>query len=189
MATTNTLYKSINLESGEQFTLPPGAELISATNIAELESTCNLGTLEDLNCYAFVFGNAEDDGNDDQLFEATEHANTPVVGIKFNDTIYTFSSPFNAIPDYGVYDLANLITAINGTSAGNLLFEASSSNWLRGDKGTVSYIVFKSTPSIIKNLYLIMQTPGSGGSSIITFYIPVSTYSDVSGLTNIPSCS
>lgn len=188
MASSNTILKTITLQPGEQFVLPPGAEFVGATSVDELDSTCDDDLEgEELLCYALAFGNAEDDGNNGQIFESTDTSNTPVVGIKFNGTEYLFSTPFYANGS-GLYNLTGMITAINGTAAGAVIFNASSAfNW-QGDNGVMSYIVFKTLPSIATKLQLMMSTT-SPGVQELQFLIPVRPYDDVSSYTNIPSCS
>jgi len=48
------IYKSVTLGTGEQFILPPGAELIGAESRSDLESTCDLPELDNVGCYTCV---------------------------------------------------------------------------------------------------------------------------------------
>lgn len=189
MASATTILKTVTLQPGEQFVLPPGAEFVGATSVDEIDSTCDDDGLEgeELLCYALAFGNAEDDGNNGQIFESTDTSNTPVVGIKFDGTMHLFGSPFYANGS-GLYDLTGMVTAINGTPAGTVIFDvATAFNW-QGDNGVMSYIVFKTLPSIATKLQLMMSTT-SPGVQELQFLIPVRPYDDLSGYTNLPSCS
>jgi len=59
MAATSCIYKSVTMSAGETFVLPPGAELVSVSDIAALTSSCpEEFPTEELKCYriAWVFG-------------------------------------------------------------------------------------------------------------------------------------
>lgn len=182
------IYKTISLQAGEKFAIPSNGELVSVSDPTLIESTCPLPVLDEFGCYAFVFGNGEDDGDDDQIFEAANYSNTPVKGIVFNDVVYNFPSDFPATPGGGTYDLPAIITAINSTSLGTLIFDASAAINNQNDEGVMSYIVFKTTASIADNLFLNMFTYGPHIQNLY-FRIPVRKYSDVSSYTNIPTCT
>lgn len=188
MASSTTILKTVTLQPGEQFVLPPGAEFVGATSVDEIDSTCEDELEgEELLCYAFAFGNGEDDGNDSQLFESSENANVPAIGIQLNNTPFLFPAPFYANGS-GMYNLTGLIAAINGTAAGTVIFNtATGVNW-QGDNGVMSYIVFKTIPSIASKLNLIMTTASPNVQTLL-FYIPAVPYDDVSSYTNIPACS
>lgn len=61
------IFKSVTLIAGEQFTLPPGAEIVSSTaGIDNIKSTCAIpDTLEVPVCYKFRFSGADNDNSDD----------------------------------------------------------------------------------------------------------------------------
>lgn len=182
------IYKTVTLQNGEKFALPSGAELVGASDSNLITSTCALPTLETLGCYALVFGNAEDDGNASQIFEATTYSNTPVKGINFNQKDYDFLTTFPAGVGTGLYDLAAIVSAINSTSLGTLIFDASVGYNNQLDYGVMSYIVFKTVPSIANNLALTMYTYAPDIDPLY-FSIPVLPYADVSGYNSIPACS
>lgn len=184
------IIKSITLLPGESFTLPKGATLKASDNEGALTSNCPIPDLEDLNCYAFVFGNGEDDGDDSQLFESAGSSNTPVIGILFNGVKHLFSTPFASITGTGHYDKPAIAAAINGTPAGQLIFNMQYESHDNNDNGVMSYIVFKTTPSIAKSLQLLMQTYAPGfDSETIDFIIPVRDHADVASYANMPACN
>lgn len=200
MATTTTIYKSVLLQPGEQFTLPPGAELISASDTDSISSTCDISNLQGLNCYTFVFGNAGSDGNDSQLFESETagESNVKAIGISVNGTDYLFSSPQLSRDDDGRYLDPDLINAINSTAAGQVLLNAIYGYWQMGENGTINYITFQGAPSVAQGLSLILSAyviAGSGPSArteantSVKFYIkPVPTDTLLSSYNNVPQC-
>lgn len=191
-----TIIKSITLLAGEQFILPPGAVLISTTNTTLVTNSCGtLENLEDLNCYAFVFGNAGQDGGDHQLFESTPGSSVPAIGIRLNDVFYPFATSVIPSIDTGVYS-SSLGNSINQTSAGQLIFEAVQvCDVSTANLGTMCFIVFKTTPTIAKTLQLAFKTyaPGFNSNNTqlqeIIFYVVARPYADVSAYNNIPACS
>lgn len=199
MASTKTIYKSVTLQPGEPFTLPPGAVLISAESPDDISSTCDID-LEELACYTFVFGNAASDGNNSQLFESETagKSNVKVIGISVNGTDYLFSSPQLSRDDDGRYLDPDLINAINSTAAGQVLLNASYGYWQMGENGTINYITFQGAPSVAEGLSLILSAyviAGSGPSArteantSVKFYIkPVPTDTLLSSYNNVPQC-
>lgn len=184
------IYKSIVLQPGEEFILPPSATLIASTDEGSVSSTCgNLGNLESLECYSFVFGNAEDDGNNLQLFEAKIF---PVKGIKLGGVYYSFGfEGFMANEDTGRYDLEAIVRAIDAAIGSVLVSPAVSYN-SSGDNGVISFISFKTTPSIAQSLELMMQAATDEGfqtSEYIEIWIKPRPYSDLTAYLGLPACS
>lgn len=204
MATTTTIYKSVLLQPGEQFTLPPGAELISATDTDSITSTCDISDLQGLNCYTFVFGNAGTDGDQSQLFESEtpDKSNVKIIGISVDGIDYLFNSAQYSQDDDGRYLDPDLINAINGTAAGQVMFEPEYGYWIMNDNGTMNYITFKGVPAIVKTLSLIFSayvadsfvmgpvTPArTEANTTVKFYIKAVDTDSLSGYTNVPECN
>lgn len=185
----SNIIKTVKLQAGEQFNLPPGATLISATDTSAITSSCDIGTLEQLECYAFVFGNAALDGTNQQLFESTTF---PVVGVQINNKYTNFSSPFNAKDNsspVGQYDLANMVLAINNITGALILPKIGEHN--EGTHGIIEFIVFKAIPSVAKTLQLKMIAATNQGFNLtenIEIWIKPRLHSELSAYSGLPTC-
>jgi hypothetical protein len=193
---TTKIYKSVSLLPGEEFTLPPNATLISSTDTASLTSTCDIADLEELACYAFVFGNAGDEGGDNQLFEASnvDESSVPARGIYSGNKFYPFNELVFPQDDSGIYPIS-LIDSINTTTLGQVIFSAKIMNDVNSnDHGTMSFITFKALPSMASSLQLSFFTyapefnQGNTDNQNLIFNIPARPYSEVEHYNNIPTC-
>lgn len=199
MAGTTTIYKSVTLEPGEQFTLPPNSELIGASAPEQLDSTCDLPTLEELGCYAFTIGLNPEEGAASEIFEADNNSNIYISGIKVGNTSYSFSSPVTSAVPTGLIDLVDLANKINTAGAGEVLLNVSTGFKLdygigTGSRATMNYIVFKTLPSIGSSIRLICSASAPvftvpASNPLVAFEIPARPYADVSDFENIPECS
>jgi hypothetical protein len=164
----NKKIKSVVLTAGETFSLPAGAKLIASDNEAALDSTCTIPTLESLQCYVIVFGNAGDEGANSQLFETNSGA-TPLVGLRFNNQFYAFSSAIGASPSTQMWLTADVLAAINGTAAGTLFFNPVGTNKIPDNNpseasqhGVMYYLVFQTTATIADSLSLVLRGTAPG---------------------------
>lgn len=184
-----TITKSVKLQAGEIFTLPPGATLVSATDINAITSTCDTGTLEELICYTFVFGNAAKDGNVPQFFEEC----SPIVGIKVNNKFVEFPEAyFPTTSDIiGQYNLTKMVIDINNATGGALI-DPKIGEHNEGAAGIISFITFKAIPSVANTLELKLLTCSArefnADENLEVWFKPrlTSTLSHYSGL---PTCS
>lgn len=184
----NLINKSVVLQPGEQYILPPGAVIVGASSPTSLNSSCPIGELEDLECYAFILGNAQEDGNNEQLFEDQSF---PALGFSANGVYRDFPSPFYPVQDNGRYDLEAIVAAINIQTGGALVTPVTAFV-SRGDNGTMSYIVFKSIPSVAKTLELKMSAATSEGFSVeqsIELWIKPRLRSTLDFYPEIPNCA
>lgn len=188
----NKIYKSIVLQPGEQFILPPGAVLVSSTNIAATQSSCNdLSNLEELECYTFVFGNAASDGNQTQLFEAFLF---PAVGFRVGGAYYSFDPPIYSHEDStpkGQYDLTAIISTINAKTGG-VLINPTIGEHNEGDHGIIEFITFRTIPSLATSMELVMRaaTPNDGFNEdeYIELSIKPRPTSQLSNYSGLPGC-
>jgi hypothetical protein len=184
------IIKSIVLLPGEQFVLPPGATVVASTDENSIDSSCGpLENLETLSCYAFVFGNAEDDGNNLQLFEASIF---PVKGIRYGGIYHSFGEMgFMADSGSGRYDLDGIVAAIN-TALGGVLISPKVDYNSSGDNGILSFISFKAPPSVASSLELMMQAATNEGfqtTEYVEVWIKPRPYSDLGAYLRLPPCS
>lgn len=183
----NLINKSVVLQPGEQYILPPGAVIVGASEPSSISSSCPLGELEDLECYAFIFGNAEEDGNNEQLFEDEFF---PAVGFSSNGVYRDFPSPFYPQKDNGNYDLGGIVSAIN-QQTGGVLISPVTADVSGGDSGRMSYIVFRSIPSVASTLELKMSAATNENFSpdqTIELWIKPRLRSTLDNYSNLPNC-
>jgi hypothetical protein len=165
MATpTPCAIRSITLQAGESYVLPPGAEIISATDVTLIQSNndcANLDNVEDLNCYIFVLIGGKNEGSDSNPWQTD--AETRVNSLTVGQIIY--SNVTAGMGDAGNYftdQLASIISAdqnLNGilldpTSAWAVDTETSPDN----TRGAVATLCFKTVPSLAAEMYLTIQT-------------------------------
>jgi hypothetical protein len=187
----NIIYKSIVLQPGEQFILPPGAVVISSTNASATQSSCDdLDSLEDLECFTFVFGNAATDGGSAQLFEAPGF---PVVAFRVGGAKYTLDPPFapsTTSSPVGQYDLAGLVSAIN-SKTGGVLVNPVLGEHNEGGHGIIEFITFRTTSSLADTMELIMRAGTSIGFNE-TEYVELSirprATSTLTAYSGVPNC-
>lgn len=172
---TNCIYRSVTLAAGESFTLPPGAELISATDINSITSNCPLpSTLESLACYSFqIQENATPDGPYDDV---------TVSGVKIEETTYNFSSSFgipNPSPTAGAVPtvvIAALQTRLEELGFGGLFTDWS--GWsqefpiISGDIA-VTLICFKTAPSIGNSLSFVGLANSNAGPGAPNIFVNI----------------
>lgn len=184
-----TLIKSVVLAPGESFTLPPNSVLIGSTDETSITSECVIPTLETIGCYVAILagGPAISDGTADLFEGGSGGANMD--GITVNGTDIMFAAPYaaDAVGSYNLTSLAlELKTLIPGIIATDISFTIDAA------RGSLSYLLIQTVPSIALDLKLIFRasaslTPSAGASiSRISF----STLASVSsaGYTPLPVC-
>lgn len=154
MSSINSIVKSVQLNPGESFTLPPGASIVGVTGT--LSSSC--GTLPNpqaLTCYGLNFSIV--DGSIGG--QSTAMSNLTLTGFKINNIDYLFPTEKTDINNGSTNipldeycattpSLAGLITFVCPTGQACRRFEC------RGD--TCSYTsTFKMLPSFGDNAYLM----------------------------------
>lgn len=182
--------RSITLQAGESYVLPPGAEIISATDIDLIESTndcANLDNVEDLNCYIFVLIGAKEEGSDSNPWQGDSE--TQVNSLTVGQIIYSnVTTIMGDAGDYFTDRLASIISAdqnLNGilldpTSAWAVDTETSPNN----TRGAVATLCFKTVPSLAAQMYLTIQTRLTATPSPTYAYARVYPilYSDYTGV-------
>ena len=185
-SSTNCIFKSVTLAANEQFSLPPGAEIVSASGgLDSFNSTCPKPTsIETPQCYGFVI--AANEGTYGSHTEPFEETQIFFTGLAVNGTSYPFSNQTG-------FDAGAVSTAMGTTSIGSVFSGFAVAD--NSDRyGWHQYIVFKTIPSIAKNLELVGYTlagnQGSGFANAI-FRIPAYTLNELSGLGNsdLPNCN
>lgn len=176
------IYKSVTLAAGEQFTLPPGAEIVSASaGLDSIKSTCALpDTLEEPVCYKFRFSGSEpDDGNSFRNWELDD--NFIVRGIVVNGISYDFANDIKLSESGPSAFIGTWNTALNGIPQFNGLFTFLNGNPVFGDEapggnnnGFTIQLAFSVIPSIGDNLEMKsltianFQSPNTGATYIYT---------------------
>jgi hypothetical protein len=171
----NCVYQSITLNPGEPFNLPPGAEIISATDINSLSSTCPLPTnLETPACYSIQIQESISDGGD------AAYNDVIVTGVVINNVVYAFSSNINPPNNVGTPTsfINDLTTRLNELGLGSLF-----SDWSgyqddipnTGDAAMITMLCFKTIPSIGDNMFFTAYGDQDGSAPNVPINIPVLT--------------
>lgn len=197
---TTILYNSITLQPGEQFILPPNAELVGAESIADIDSTCTLPELDDVDCYTAIIAFAGNDGSVSQaweiqgLFGLVVSGSVELVGFATKagataPTVTTFTSPYTFNVPFGIDGgLDPLKTELLAKLSGvfNLQVAQSSSEMNRRYK---LYVNFKTTALIAESLFMVVKTTTQGE---VINYVPFQLHSTIvsgGGQENLPTCS
>lgn len=186
------IIKSVTLAEGETFVLPPGAELIGATDpgaITSVNDCAPTDNLQTLACYTCIIGVGAEDGNASQLWEAeptggsgggslrlTDIANRTSLGLA--DTFYAFTSTFDWL-DYSGF------RANGGVGAPALDALEAEVMTLIGDLGVIScnvtqainstnyqnlYVTIVTFPSVAENLSMRVRTSATISGEIVGFF-------------------
>jgi hypothetical protein len=165
------IFKSVTLIAGEQFTLPPGAEIVSSTaGVDNIKSTCPLpDTLETPVCYKFRFSGADDDNSGDTENWEVD-TNFAVNGIVLSGIYYPFAS---VVP--GSYPATTFQTEMTSLPGFNGLFTSFSRTFAGSggaNRGWTNEVRFLTIPSVGDNLEFKIstrvefQSPFSGTSTV-----------------------
>ena len=166
---TNCIYRSVNLQAGESFTLPPGAEIVSATDINAITSTCPIpDNLESLECYVFVVMATHNftDGATRVWMGANNSgdSNAFIVTITVGGVTYDLSPDIYADSN-GVFDVGQLAAAISSNPSinGMMLSLGVAADYdgppLGGAwRGGVASLCFKTTASIAAETYITLTS-------------------------------
>jgi hypothetical protein len=159
----NCVYQSVTLQPGEPFNLPSGAEIISATDINSLSSTCPLPTdLEESECYIVSFIAREVDGTRPPYQGGSASDKTFYIrGMVVNDIFYPFGGSGGIVPDAsGIFPVNDIVPYISANTTLNSLLTnfGSGSHFEGGADGAVSTLCFKTIPSVAQGMYFILNT-------------------------------
>jgi hypothetical protein len=154
----NCITRSVTLQPGELFNLPPNAQILSATDINSLKSTCPLpNDLEQLECYIATFIAQEVDGNRPPYQGGDENEQTFYLrGMVVNGTYYDL----NLVPSYaGVFPVNSITSFINNNSNLNsILLSTGTGQVVENNEGAAATVCFKTIPSIAQSMYFLLQT-------------------------------
>lgn len=162
-SSTNCILKSITLAANEQFSLPPGAEIVSATGgLDSFNSTCPKPTSVEVPVtYEFVWAASQDSySSATEMFE--DNNNNRMLGIILNlNQEYRFSSPLETQwygSDYNIQSRFNSITALSGLFTNAVLFYQDHDETVGINRGIGSLWRFTTIPSIGDNMEILFQT-------------------------------
>jgi len=153
-------YGSVRLAPGQQFTLPPGATLIAATNPTAFTSTCPIPTLETPECY--IIGLIMHHEERPPVTEPWTNDRTRIDGISIGGVFYNFGFATNAyISSSGTVDLTGVQNYIqNNPSLNGLITCIGTASGADGGRNTggVGTICFKTVPSVASTMYIQVTT-------------------------------
>jgi hypothetical protein len=181
----NCIYKSATLAAGEQFNLPPGAILVSATDTNAITSNCPIPALEEPVCYFFALGTL--DGDNDGKSEYWEDSQSSIYGFKYGNTIVNAASPILGTPYYDMTAVYNLIAAtLPITNVGTFANAGPS-----GNDSAQSGLVFKMIPSLASQLSLLVVAYANMTGSPTYYTNPARLHAEgvTQNIQNFPACS
>jgi len=187
---TPCIYRSIALAAGESFVLPPGAELIGATDSTQLsaENDCaNFDNLESISCFGTTWG----DSNPGSGGQSPVYEDVFLYGITVNGVNYPFSS---SVLDTGSTS-TEILAALNETPFGASFSDCDTSLSTDSNRGNVLYVSFKTIPSIVEDFFFYGlgtgQVSGTTSSAVpVTFrVIPYDELIAQGGETAYPICA
>lgn len=176
MAGTTCIYKSVTLQAGETFVIPPGGELIAASNTGSITSSCDEEfNLEETQCYTIQIQESISDGgdaayNDVYITEASLNGSTTIFSTPIN-----FDNCSGCTPTSAITQLQNALNEMGILGA--------FSNWSgyadeipnSGDAAMVIMICFKTFPSIAQNLIFKAYGDQDGSAPNVPIIIPILT--------------
>lgn len=164
MPTQNCTYKSITLAAGEQFILPPGAEIVTTTNgLNDYTSTCpKPSTLETLKCYKFRFSGADGDSasfrRENWEGPGGDGDNFSVDGITLNDIYYPFSFNIQAWQDAASWTtVINSIPQFSGIFT-NITSAFDDDRSSGANRGWTTVVTLTTISSIGDNMFFNIST-------------------------------
>ena len=184
----NCIYKTVTLQPNEPFNLPPGAELISATDVNALSSSCGpLTNLEQAENYVLMIAGPTDVDVDNYYGDGRMY----IQGYEINGVYTGFSTtypnrgnPDTALANEGCFDtvaVGNAILTIPGVIAVNT---ANGLEYYSGtpDNGCKCAWTIKIVPSIAENLKIRVYTVAELGNPNINAvyqFHPLYTYDSI----------
>jgi hypothetical protein len=162
-------YKTVTIQPGEAFTLPPGAEIIGVSNPAHiLSSTCPIPTnLEPFLCYGLQFWIGS--GNETSGGETPQGKERNLYAIKLNGIQYSFPSPIllNASTSNPAPFTTSLRTQLDLTPVGGIITDLCTGVYVdegsTEGRGDFLIVTFRSIPSLMAtDAFLMTSVPSLG---------------------------
>jgi hypothetical protein len=161
-------YVSITLQQGNSLILPPGATIVSVSDITKIQSDCaDLNNIEELECYIISINAADDGGS---TSPAWSNDTTTLDGIYVGGIFYDFGVGQGAwIGDGGDVFTGSIATWINTHPVLSSLLTCTGSASQQdspGTRGGVGTLCFKTIPSLASTIYIKVDTgvPSNGSS-------------------------
>jgi hypothetical protein len=169
------IYTSVTLQTSEQYVLPAGAVIVSATDPTKITSVNNcadLSQLETAGCYGFFI--SESDSNGDAAYDEVK-----VQGITVGDVYYPFTTEVNIPKTNGAIPISfinNFTNQLNLLSIGPLF--SNFTGWVDGypNSGDATYttmVCFKTIPSIATGALIKCVGVASTNFTPIPFFVPI----------------
>lgn len=184
-------YQSITLQAGESFILPPGAELVSASNLSNItsENDClDLTNIEEVQCYGVIFGDSNPGGSETPVYNTVD-----IYGLRVDNIDYPFVGTITANSS-----ATAIKSAIDTTTFGPLITNITIQLVDSPDRGNVLYVAFQSIPSITSDMYfyglgtgeISGDSPGTSASIPVSFkVVPYDEFINSGGTAPYPACS
>jgi hypothetical protein len=174
---TGCSYQSVTLSAGEQFILPPGAVLVSASdinNITSLDNCLDTSNIEELKCYvARVIEYAQGAGGVGTWFEGQTSVQNPqrMPGFTYNGVFYSAAGEQRSFYGGSIYNssssnfiLKQIQAQIPGIVDYNSVWNQDNSDYNR-----LNFYQIKTFPSIAENLFINVE---AGAEDFHPAYVP-----------------
>jgi hypothetical protein len=150
--------KSVTLQPGEPFNLPPGAEILFATDIANLSSTCPIpDNLEELECY--IISIAAVSFNDRPPYNGDTGDGDITFWLRGIYAANQFYPKQLTAMENGVFPMGEYSTFMqNEPGLAGLFLDLGTGAAADSSKGANTTLCFKTTPSIAESMFIAADT-------------------------------
>lgn len=169
-----TIVKSVQINPGESFTLPPGASIVAVTGT--LSNSC--GTLpnpEDLTCYGIIYS-----VSDGSTTPSETNEDVTIKGFRIDNEEYLFTSPYshNAGVTYTSLEIENRVST--QTYLAGIISNICGGRYTTSSgRGGVYVISFKCIPSLMQNAQIIIDQASYPGAPATRALIPIRTRAEL----------
>ncbi len=171
-------YVSITLQQGNSLILPPGATIVSVSDITKIQSDCaDLTNLEQPECY--IIPVIATDAHNTENTNAWENGSTTMQGISVGGIFYGFSGI--GLGDGGNFFSGQVVSQVTSTPVLNgLLTNVSGNDQGDTERGGVMTLCFNVIPSLVSSIYIQVSTgvpkPGNPIATARFYAQPCSSY-------------
>jgi hypothetical protein len=177
------VYRSITLQTGESYVLPPDAELVLVDGVITSDANCApTDNLEEIQCYVLYMMADSSHGDATHVYESGSGGssnNVWISALNVGSRSYSCRIGGGDSGDIFIGQLVDLINSIPEIS-GIFLNMNTAQAWDTGGRGGMSSLCFKTTPSLAAQISLnystSLQIDGTIGSTVKILPIPYADF-------------
>lgn len=189
--TTDCIINSIKLSPGESFILPPGASILSSSDMGSTQSEClDLSNVETMQCYVATLA-----GYNSGNYQYFEGSTQYVKGYELNGVFTAFDTEVQNVGAYGAFDGNAIIDQLKLKMPIIMYGDSSYSPnppFPGANDGIRTYVLIQTIPSIGNKLKLKVDTiaNSSDGTSNVQYLSSFKLLSDMvtEGYNDLPVC-